>query len=221
MAGPAAALAAIQIAKLGADAVWNLGEAWRARREAKDLEGSKAFKTATKAGDAALGRMTDKDGHAVQESVVDKEADLLFGKTSKIAEQEKADQIFAGPSTTADMDLRSQIADSVASNRLQAMTLGREHALQDMLAKKAVDKDLFQIGQSYKDRLAQIKGGGRQAMASGLTTLGAGGLTLGGKAVYDQYKADRDDSTPAAFGTDEDVKKKVQWEAGTGVMEVE
>ena len=121
-------------------------------------------------------------------------------------EQIAADDL-TGRSTTEDVSRRGEILEAITGGRLDAMKLGREAALQDMLVKQARDKDLFQIGQSFKDRLAEIKGGGRQAMASGLTTLGAGGLALGGKMVYDQYKADRDDSTPAAFGTDEEIAK--------------
>ena len=128
----------------------------------------------------------------------------MFGKTSKVAEQEKADQLFEVSTTQGDAR-RDQIAEAVSSNRLQAMTLGREGLLKDLWAKQARDKDIFKIGESYKGQLAQIKGEGSAAMESGLGTLGAGAALYGGKKVVDKYKADRDDSTMGDYGSEEEL----------------
>ena len=196
--------ALFQLAKMGTKAVSDIITGIRKKKEAKALEASADYQTATKAGSDALGRITGKDGYAVQEAVVDKEADRLFGKTSKVAEQEKADQLF-GTSTTQDVERRDQIAEAISSTKLQAMTLGREGLLKDLWAKQARDKDIFKIGESYKGQLAQIKGEGSAAMGSGLGTLGAGATVLGGKAIYDKYKADRDVSGLGSYGSEEEL----------------
>ena len=203
-----------KLAEMGTKAVSSVIKGVRKKQEAKDFEASEDYQMATEAGGDALGRITGKDGYTVQESVVDAEADRLLGATSKVAEQEKADYIF-GPSTTQDIDRKNQLAEVVSSNRLQAMQGGRDNVLKDLWAKQARDKDIFQIGESYKGQLAQIKGEGSAAMASGIGTLASGAAVLGGKKIVDQYKADRDDSEIGDHGSDEDVKAATQWKAGT------
>jgi hypothetical protein len=198
-------LMAIKLAKLGTDAVSNIGAAWRAKREAKDLEESPEFKAATKASKKALGKLTDPKAYAAGEAETGAAAEKHLRQGKPLEEAASAE--LTGPSTTEDVARRDQLLKAVTDLRTDAMQAGRGDVLTQKLAEQARDKDIFQIGQSFQDRLAQIKGGGRQAMASGLTTLGAGATVLGGKAIYDQYKADRDDSTPAAFGTDEEIAK--------------
>lgn len=197
-----------KLAEMGTKAVSSVIKGVRKKKEAKEFEASEDYQMATEAGGDALGRITGKDGYTVQESVVDAEADRLLGATSKVAEQEKADYIF-GPSTTQDIDRKNQLAEVVSSNRLQAMQGGRDNVLKDLWAKQARDKDIFQIGESYKGQLAQIQGEGREAMESGLGTLGAGAAMIGGKKVVDQYKADRDDSTMGDYNpaTDDELAK--------------
>ena len=198
-------MAAIQLAKLGTDAVRNIGEGIRAKREAKDLEESKEFKTASRDIMMALGKLTDPRAYTAGETETRAAAEEHV-RTGRPLE-EAASAALTGPSTTADVARKDQLLKAVTDLRTDAMQAGRGDVLTRKLAEQARDKDIFQIGQSFQDRLAQIKGGGRQAMASGLTTLGAGAPVLGGKAIYDQYKADRDDSTMAGFGTDEEIAK--------------
>ena len=196
------------LAAAGTKAVSSVIKGIRKKREAKAFEASEDYQMATEAGGDALGRITGKDGYAVQEAVVDAEADRLLGATSKVAEQEKADYIF-GPSTTQDIDRKAQIAEAISSNRLQAMQGGRDNVLKDLWAKQARDKDIFQIGESYKGQLAQIKGEGGAAMQSGTGTLASGAAVLGGKKIADAYKADRDDSAIGDYKpmTDEELAK--------------
>ena len=203
-----------KLAEMGTKAVSSVIKGVRKKQEAKDFEASEDYQMATEAGGDALGRITGKDGYTVQESVVDAEADRLLGTTSKVAEQEKADYIF-GPSTTQDIDRKNQLAEVVSSNRLQAMQGGRDNVLKDLWAKQARDKDIFQIGESYKGQLAQIQGEGREAMQSGIGTLASGAAVLGGKKIADAYKADRDRSEMGGYGATEDEMAAYQYKAGT------
>lgn len=203
-----------KIAEMGVKAVSDVIKGVRKKQEAKDFEASEDYQTATEAGSEALRTLTDKDGYAVQESEVDAAAEKVLTKTSKVAEQEKADQIFEVSTTQSDAR-RDQIAEAVSSNRLQAMKVGREGLLQDLGAKQERDRGLFQIGEAYKSQLRGIKGEGSAAMESGIGTLASGAAVLGGKKIADAYKADRDDSTMGDYGATEDEMAAYQYKAGT------
>jgi len=194
--------ALLQIAKMGTDAIGSTGTGLRKRKEAKELEGSEDFKTATEAGSAALGRMTDPDGYAAGEAEVRKAGEERQRGAVKPVEQALIDAA-DGPSTTATTTRKDQLLSALSDIRQGSMTAGRGDVLSQKMAEESRDKDLFQVGQMFQDRLAQIKGEGRQATAQGVGTLTAGALVGAGKVGYDKYKANRDATGAGGYGLED------------------